>query len=303
MAFWIVGGIFVLYSLISGWRRGVVRQSLSVFAIVAGYFAGVFGGKLLMPILRGIGYPDFAISLLAGCVMGTLVYLGVSALGAILFKKTSQQDLFLVRWGYGLGGALLGAVFGLFLLWLALMGLRLLGTVAETEIKLAQGDQPAKPAHASHSSPSSHPSQLPKSGPQRPDPGSLAHTLADLKHSVEQSPVGDYAEKIDPLPGKVYSMMRNLTRVMSNTDSVERFLEFPEIRKLTDNAKIRALLDDPEIAKAGQNRDYWTLVKNPKVVEVLNDPAVFELVKKVELEKALDYAVKTSGTTPDPGRK
>jgi hypothetical protein len=312
MAFWIFGGLFLLYSLINGWRRGVVRQSLSVFAVVAGYFAGVFGGRLLMPILRGLGYPDFALSLLAGAVMGLLVYLGVSALGTILFKKTNQQDIFFVRWGYGLGGALVGAVFGALLLWVALIGLRLAGTVAETEVKLAKGEPGAQGTQRTQTTKGTKGSAAIKgtrttgAEPPRPDPGVLAHTLAKLKHSVDESPVGEYAQKVDPLPGNIYSMMRNLTLVLSNPDSVERLLEFPEIRELTDNSKIRSLMDDPEIARAGRDRSYWDLLRNPKVVEALNDPAVQELVKKVHLEKALDYASKTSGTpapTPEEAPK
>src|SRR5437868_375757 len=131
--FWIGGGLFLLYALITGWRRGIVRQALNIVAVVAGYCAGLFGGRLLLPLVRGLGYPDLAISIVAGAILGLIVYIGISALGAILFKKTSQQDVMLVRWGFGLGGACLGAGFGLFLLWFSLIALRLLGTVAETE--------------------------------------------------------------------------------------------------------------------------------------------------------------------------
>jgi hypothetical protein len=288
MVFWIFGGLFLLYTLISGWRRGLVRQSISVFAMVAAYCAGIFGGKLLVPILRGLGYPDFAISVLAGAAMGLLVWIGISSIGTILFKKTSQQDMLLVRWGYGLGGALLNLGFGLFLLWFAFVSLRLLGTMAETEIKLAHGGN-EKHENRHWRGPQ----------PARPDPGMFVQGVANLKHSVDDSPVGEFAQKIDPLPGRVYSMMENTTKVIANQDALQRFMEFPGVKKISESPKIRRLLEDPEIVREARERNYLEMMKNKRLIEALNDPQVFEMIKKVDLEKALEFALR-NGAAPFP---
>ncbi len=297
MLFWIFGGLFLLYALVSGWRRGIVRQSLSICAIAAGYFAGIFGGRLLLPILRGVGYPDLAISVLAGCILGLLVTGGISALGAILFKKTCQQDVFLVRWGYGLGGALLSAGFGVFLLWFSLIALRLLGTVAETEIKIAtKGTQGTKGGYHGDRQSGSDDRQ---SGS---DPGAFVRGVADLKHAVEHGPIGELAERADPLPGRIYSIMGNTTRVISNPAAIKRFSDFPGIQKLSDNPRVRSLLDDPEIARAARDRNYLQLMKNKRLVEALNDPEVMKMVKEIELEKALDFALKEGQAPAEPTR-
>lgn len=273
--FWIFGGLFLLYALVRGWRRGVVRQSCNILAIVAGYFAAVFGSRLLVPIVHGLGYPHLAVSLVVGAILGMIVYISISAISAILFKKTSQQEVMLVRFGFGLGGALLGAGFGLLLLWFSVIALRVLGTVAETEMKVAQGSKGSK---------------VPR-GHDYQDPGALVRGLAEVKHSIEQSQVGAMIERFDPLPGRVYATMSKTTRVLSNDQSAHRFMEFPGVKKLSENAKIRALLNDPEIAKAARSRNYLQMMKNPHMIQALDDPAVLEMVKRVELEKALDYAL------------
>ena len=270
MLLWIFGGIFLLYALFRGWRRGIVRQSLIVLAVIAGYFAGLFGGRLLLPILRTLGLPDLAMSILGGSILGLIVYFSISALGTILFKKTSQQDVMLVRWGYGLGGALIGAGFGIFMIWFLLIALRLLGTIAETELKVAQGSK-VKDYH---------------------DPGALVHGLADAKHSLEEGPAGAFVERIDPLPGQVYAIMAKTTRVLSNQTSVKRFIDFPGVKKLSDNPKVRSLLGDPDIIRAARDRNYFQMMKNQQLINALNDPAVLEMVKRIELEKALDYALR-----------
>ena len=268
--FWILGGVFLLYALVNGWRRGIVRQSVSILAAVAGYFTGVFGGRLLLPLVRGLGYPDLAISVIGGVVLGVVVYLGISAIGAVLFKKTSQQDVMLVRWGFGLGGALLGAGFGIFLLWFSLIGLRLLGTVAETDLKIAQAPS-VRDYH---------------------DPGPFVRGIANAKHALEASPAGEVIERVDPLPGRIYSIMSKTTRVVANENASRRFLEFPGIHKLSENPKVRSLFNDPEVARAARERNWFGLMKNPHVVSALNDPEVFDQVKQIELEKALDFALR-----------
>jgi len=268
--FWIGGGIFLLYALVNGWRRGIVRQAVNIVAVIAGYFTGLFGGRLLLPLVRSLGYPDLAISIVVGAILGFVVYIGISALGAILFKKTSQQDVMLVRWGFGLGGAFLGAGFGLFLLWFSLIALRLLGTVAETELKVAQGPK-VRDYH---------------------DPGPIVRGLVDAKQSLETGPAGGFVEKLDPLPGRIYSIMSKTTRVLSSESGGRRFMEFAGVKKLSENPKVRSLLSDPDIIRDARARNYLAMIKNPKLVSVLNDPEVMEMVKRVELEKALDYALK-----------
>ena len=140
--FFLCAALLILFEMISGWRRGLVRQLLNMASIVLGYLAGLYGGRLAVPIFRPFGYPDF-VTLAAGGTLIALVTMAVlSLIGALVFKKTSQQSLGIVRFFYGLSGACLGAVIGLFFIWIALLGARLVGTVAQSEIR-PPGTRPA----------------------------------------------------------------------------------------------------------------------------------------------------------------
>jgi hypothetical protein len=46
--------------------------------------------------------------------------------------------------------------------------------------------------------------------------------------------------------------------------------------------------------------DYLALLRNPRIVEAANDPEVTALIKQLEFEKALDYALRPPDQpTPD----
>ena len=107
--------ILVAFEIVRGWRLGVVRQLVRLLALVAAYGGGLFGGRLLLPVLRPfLRMPDLMISILAGAVLALVVYAVISTLGGILFKRTGQQGAGVVRLVYGICGAVLGIFFGLF---------------------------------------------------------------------------------------------------------------------------------------------------------------------------------------------
>jgi uncharacterized membrane-anchored protein len=60
--------------------------------------------------------PDPVLSILCGAMLALTAYALVSGIGAILFKRTSQQGSGLLYLIYGFAGAILGLFFGVFLL-------------------------------------------------------------------------------------------------------------------------------------------------------------------------------------------
>jgi len=85
--------VLILFEVVRGWRLGVVRQGVRLLALVAAYAAALFGGRFLLPLLRPmLRAPDFFISLLAGALLGLVVYAILNMIGAILFKRTGQQS-------------------------------------------------------------------------------------------------------------------------------------------------------------------------------------------------------------------
>ena len=114
---------------------------MRVAAVVAGYAAAYFGGDLLVPLLRSsLKMPDIVISVLGGAILAVAAYGIISSLGTILFKRTAQQSG-VVRLVYGLSGALLGVCFGAFFVWLILIGLRSIGSIAEAQVQARAKNQ------------------------------------------------------------------------------------------------------------------------------------------------------------------
>lgn len=266
MIFLGLGAVLVILFAIRGWRLGLVRQALSIVAVAAAYAAAFFGGKYLIPILRPIGFPDQILTILGGAILGIVVYAGLSIVSGLLFKRTEHQSATVIRFGFGLSGAVLGAAFGLFLFLVSAVGIRLLGSISEHEL----------------------------SGKKHPNATSnpVASRLARIKRSISQGPAGAVVEKVDPIPHSVYDLLGKVGEVTGDPESLSRFSDNPNVRALSVHPKIIALQNDPEIAKAAETQDFFSLLRNPKLVDAANDPEVIRLVGALDLNQALDFALK-----------
>ena len=270
--------VLILFEVARGWRNGVARQGVRLFALFAAYAAATFGGRLLLPIVRPfLRVPDFFISLVAGALLALVVYAVINALGSILFKRTGQQSAGLVRLFYGACGAVLGIFFGLFSVWLVVVAIRSMGAVAGAEIH--------------NQAKTLHPSEALTSAPS-PAPAPMIASLAKLKNSIELGSVGEAVKAVDVVPADTYQTLGKVGTIVSNPQSAERFLSYPGAKELTTNPKIVALREDPEIIDLIKQQRFLDLLQNPKLIEAVNDPALAAQVRSFEFQKALDYATK-----------
>ncbi len=97
--------------------------------------------------------------------------------------------------------------------------------------------------------------------------------------------------RVDPIPDKAYAVLAKTGEVAGDPVSIQRFSEYPGVKTLAEHPKIRALRDDPDIMREVKAKNYNALLINEHIVEALNDPEVYELVKKVDLDKALSHAL------------
>ena len=283
LAFFCAAAIVVLAKTWQGWQMGIARQVFNILALVAAYVVGYFGGGMLTPLLHSmIHAPEKALGVISAAVVGLGVYFSVSVLGKILFKKTSQQIGSMVRFGYGASGAAVGALYGFFLVWIAILTIRLLGSVAESRIAVGTNPQFAA------GKPSPTPGPTPEAAPE---PGAMVLGLAHMKQSLEQGAAGSMVQQVDPIPGTLYGILHKLGMMVSDDHRVERFLSYPGVKPLLANPKIAALQNDPEIARDLMNRDYFGLLRNSHILAAANDSEIGELMRKFEFEKALDYAI------------
>ena len=276
--------VLVLIMAWRGWRLGLVRQFISLGALLCAYSVAIFGGRALTPILRPLGIPDGILGVAGGAILGIFVYALMSVTGAVLFKKTAHQKIGIVRFGYGATGAAFGALMGIFMVWIGLLMIRLLGTVAETQVEASR-----HPVTTVRGQPTPRPVAAP--------PNAMVRGLAKMKHALEQGTAGAMVEQVDPIPGTLYSLLTRLGRMISNEQSIDRFLAYPGVRTLTQHPKIAALQSDPVIAKDLISQNYFALIRNEQIIRAANDAEIAKLMTSFEFEKALDFALQK----PHPG--
>ena len=282
--------VLLLFEVLRGWRLGIMRQLMRGAAVIAAYATAYFGGGLLVPLLRPIlKWPDFVISMIGGALLAVVVYGVIASLGSILFKRTAQQSSGAVRLVYGLTGALAGVCFGAFFIWLILVGIRSIGSVADAQMHARLVADVAR----NRVPPSSRSSQMedaPSLG--KFDADSVAALIARLKNSVELGAVGDALKKTDVMPASVYQTLNDIGTVCANPESAQRFLSFPGAVELSQHPKIVALRNDPEIAELISQGRILELLQHPRLLEAANDPTLVERVKQFDLKKALEFAAK-----------
>ena len=281
--------ILLLLEVLRGYRLGLPRQLMRGAAIIAAYAAAYFGGPLVGPLLEPlVKWPDFILSLLAGAILALIIYGLIASLGTILFKRTAQQSSGALRLAFGLSGALVGLCFGAFFLWLILVGIRSIGSIAEAQVEARPKIDVANGPAARSLNP-----RLEDPSPRRDfDADTVAAFVARLKNSVELGTAGDLLKKTDVTPPAVYQALKDAGTVAANPESARKFLEFPGAVELSEHPKIVALRNDPEIANLIRQGRILELLQHPRLIAAANDPTLVEKVKQFDLKKALEYAAK-----------
>jgi uncharacterized membrane protein required for colicin V production len=274
--------VLIAFEVVRGWRLGIVRQLVRVVAIVSAYATAIFGGRMLLPLLRPfVRVPDLFISIAAGAVLALIVYFAINTSGAILFKRTAQQRAGVIRVLYGFCGAALGMLFGLFGVWLIVVGVRCAGAIANAQLQ-SEAAQRREPLARAQRIASSSSGESP----------SLMTSLAKLQNSIELGSLGEVVKGVDVLPAKTYQTLGKLGTVVSNPRSATRFLSYPGAKQLSENPKIIALRGDREIIELIEQKRFMDLLHHPHFIAAMNDPALAAEVRSFDFQKALDYATK-----------
>jgi hypothetical protein len=281
--------ILVLFQIVRGWRFGVMRQFARIGALIAAYAVAFFGGRFIVPAARPfLKMPDLIISILGGAVLAILVYVIISSLGRILFKRTGQHDSVIVRFLYGSTGALLGIFFGAFLVWMIVVGVRAIGAVADAQMHGQPASRLAPQPQSLHAVDMRR--RLPAES--NDDPPTLIASLARLKNSLELGAVGDVVKKADVIPTQAYETLGKVGQAFSDPEVAQKFLSFPGAHELSEHPKIISLRNDQEIIGMIEQGHFIELLQDQRIIDAVNDPTLVEQIKKFDLQQALDYATK-----------
>jgi len=279
--------VLILLEMLRGWRLGPLRQATRLVAILASYSIAIFGGRAVVPLVRPLmKMPDIVVQTVSGAVLALITYSIITSIGTILFKRTDQQQTRAVRLLFGITGAVLGVGFGLFVVWLLFTGVRLVGAMADAGLRM----QTASPAILVR------PNSRRPAGPElvgaHPDANSLIATLANMKGSLDNGVMSTAVRATDPLPAQTFGTLAKLARVLAQPRCAERFLQFPGAREISEHRKITALRDDPEVGRLISEGRFIELLHNQRLIDAMNDTTLADRIKRFELDRALDYALK-----------
>ena len=278
-ALFIAATLFLVWEIWRGWRLGAVRGLLRLAALFCAWIAGTtMAGATGTVVAFFSKVPPLFAPAVAGLTVAVGIYIVITLLSGILFKTTLDHSG-VVRWGFGLGGALCGAIYGLLLLWGAITIIRGLGALSELRVVQARTE-----------------SRL--ASPER-----SALFLIKLKESLELGATGKNLQKADPLPTSFYDNIDKISMLAGSQQALERFCQHPETLKFIANPHIAALLQDPEFEKAATEHNILPLIHNKHVQEAISDPRLVAEFQKFPLTAALDYALESTAPRrqPPPG--
>jgi len=274
--------VLILFEVLRGWRRGLPRQVARLGALIAAYFAAFFGGKFLASLLgMFVRMPDALLSIFAGAIFAVIIYALISGIGSALFRSTSQHDSSIIRLIYGSTGAFMGVFFGLLLVWLLVVAVRLIGSVADALVHARANDSTV--LHAVDVR------RRLLGGPDASE-ASATSSLARLKNSVEMGVIGDAVKKVDVVPQKTYDLMEKVGVIAANPLYAERFLEYPGARELSQHPKIIALRNNQEIGQMLAQGRWLELIQDHRIIDAANDPDLKASLKRFDVMAALNYA-------------
>ncbi len=252
----------------SGWRMGIVRALFSLagmlVACVVDILISVFVGAIAIAVAPIYGA---LAGVFAGALAALASYVLVMFLGALLFKRTAQQPTSLLRLIYGFGGAVVGVFVGVTVFWCALLFVRGTGGICEPSIEDRNGIY------------------------SLPIPKPVARALVKLKRSVEAGDTGKTIESLDVMPQEYYRIMEKFGRLLVDPGAVRRFVSYPGIYDVLVDMRFSELINDPEVQELARAQNATALIRNPKMLDAMKDPGLIGKLQKIDIEKALDYAL------------
>ena len=259
----------------SGWRQGVARQLMTLAAIACAYAAAWYGASSAAPVFAFLKYPPQVTKIIGGTAVGCATFLGLHGLRRWLFRLTAQQKNPRVRLSYRILGAILGVAFGSLVFLLTTGLVRAVGTVAKSRLDDIEKEK-----------------QIPANLPPPEDPGPLVRNFAKLGTALDEGKSGEFLQRYDNVPAThVFAILAKVGIMVSRMDAVDRFLSYPGVEKLVSHPKLLAVKNDPEVAELLNNHSFVRLLRHEKVLALATDGEFNTLMKQMQFEKALDFAL------------
>jgi hypothetical protein len=262
--FFLLAGACILLSAIRGWGQGLLRQ---VTTIIAFFTAGFL-------VLRCTGWteeflrphvPGWLLLPIAVAVIWAVSFNSIILLGRLLFKRTKDYESSSFRLICGFGGAAIGFGYGLLFVFSLLLGVKIVGRVAEDQAAIQEA--------------------------RDENPDRLILNLAKLKKSVELGYGRRIIDTVDPLPRRFYLELDQYTRIAADPEAIQKLTEYPGLRRIWESPRFLELRNDPGILADVQRGNVLGVLTNPRFVALLNDPQLRGILIHGDLEAVLKDAL------------
>lgn len=259
--------LFLLYEIWRGWQLGAVRGMLRLAALFCAWIGGsMAAGAAGTCVAFFSKIPPLFAPAIAAVTVGLAIYIGISILSGLLFKRTEHHEG-MVRVGFGLGGALFGVVYGMLFLFGGITLIRGLGALGELRVVQARNEGRSLETEQK------------------------ALFLIKLKESLELGETGSTLKGADPLPTEFYDNIVKISMIAGNQQSIERLIQYPTVLELLKNPKVLAFIQDPALQRAADNKNALPLLQNKHLLEIVQDPQILAQFKKIQITEALNFAL------------
>jgi hypothetical protein len=283
----LIGILLIGVIVVMGYLRGIFRiliafLSLLLSAILAKPFSFTTSWLINKIDFIPLALKPFATLLATGILLFLIFFFLGSVLVSMREGKREEEGLPRIPFWERVGGALLGGIWGLFLVVIIFTGLEIIGSFEEVSERISAGIKTNKEDDF-----------LKKDwfdlGRER---RSSKGSFGVLKENVQKSLFAPLVKEINPLDEKITKIFENLITVMSDPDLLQQLKNHPEISHLTENPKLIKVAEDEEIKKALDSSDIYALLNNPKIANLTKDKELIDELKKIDIEKILDEIVK-----------
>jgi hypothetical protein len=263
-AVFLLAGGYILWSAVRGWRQGLMRQAIGIFALfAAGFLVLQFTGRL-EDLLRS-HVPSLILIPVSAVLIWIVSFNTIVLIGQLLFRRTRDCESSFSRLVSGFGGGAIGAGCGFLLVFCALIGVKMIGRLAANQVEIQQA--------------------------RNENSGVFIRNLAKLKNSVELGYGGRLLEWVDPIPSRFYQELDQYSRVIADPGAIQKLLEYPSLRRIWVNPQIIEIERDPEIVSDLQRGDILAVFTNRKVAALLKDPQLRKLFAQGDLDAAFRYSL------------
>ena len=283
-----------------GYRRGLYQIMAAFSAFFVAALLARPASAPLADLLAQTKLIPLALTPLAGLLLaGILLFLLLYAFAALLLRKLESRrearDRPRIAIWERLGGAVLGAAWGSVLFLLVMVGILMIGDVAEALNRTAPAAAPAEqivrasPAAARQAAAASAESAAdagaPATAPKDLPP--LERNAIALKNQIEGSVLAPVIRKANPVNSNVAETFHNLSAVVNDPVLYQEFKRHPLVSCLSKDPRILAVSEDQQIQQMLHDKQYYALLDNGKIAALLKDEALVRELRKVNISEIL----------------